>query len=159
MSGRLGGLALSKAMRWRLGFRRGSCEFDARLLLDGRVARGRCAGRLSRFARLADVVLARGVGAEDGKTNDRDDDPGQQALPDDAGVPAFEAPEAWSARGQNGARPGFARGFVVVFPLHALVRGARARVKVGRFCPVLAREVVAVRRATYFGGLLPDHGG
>ena len=31
-------------------------------------------------------------------------------FPDDAGVPAFEAPEAWSARGQNGARPGFARG-------------------------------------------------
>merc|ERR1719398_207314 len=159
MSGRLGGLALSKAMRWRLGFRRGSCEFDARLLLDGRVARGRRAGRLSRFARLADVVLARGVGAEDGKTNDRDDGPGQEALPDDAGVPAFEAPEAWSARGQNRARPGFARGFVVVLSPHAFIRGARANVKVRRFGSILAHKVVAVRRATYFGCLLPDHGG
>ena len=46
---------------------RGSCEFDARLLLDGAVARGRRATsrlRRRRFARLADVVLARGVGAE-----------------------------------------------------------------------------------------------
>ena len=79
MSGRLGGLALSKAMRWRLGFR-GSCEFDARLLRDGRITRGRRTGRFGRFARLADVVLARGVGAEDGKTNHRNDGPRKQTL-------------------------------------------------------------------------------